>query len=147
MMGPLALLTAIAVFMLCVQWRTDHPSPGEGLPLGPWLKSLVSRDTDTDPDPDPDTDTWGLVDDGEDLDDGCECPRCARRRGDLPPPAEPTVKAPSQLDVWIGRSLDTGAAYKDIVREGVALFGAGEATVKRAIARVRAARAQTEDAA
>lgn len=132
-MRLLALIAALVVFAFWVQWRTDHPSPGEGPPLGEWLKSLVRRDTDPDPDTDPDTD------DDEDLDDDdCDCVRCVRRRK---PPAEPVDKGPSQLDIWVGRSLDTGAAYTDIVREGVEMFGVGEATVKRAIRRVRDARA------
>lgn len=143
-MRLLALFAALVVFALYAQWRHDHPSPGEGPPLGEWLKGLARRDPDTDPDPDPDPDC-AAGDDPAGI-EGCDCPRCAAWRGWAagPPPAEPTTKPPSQLDVWIGRSLDNGAKYKDMVREGQALFGAGEATVKRAIRRVREAREAAE---
>lgn len=145
-MRLLALLAALVAFALYVQWRTDHPSPGEGPPLGEWLKGLARRDPDTDPDPDPDTDCAAL-DDPAGIDD-CDCVRCTTWRSwaTLPPPAEPAVKAPSQLEIWVGRSLDTGATYMDIVREGMDQFSTGEATVKRAIKRVREARAAQADA-
>lgn len=143
MAGPLALLLAVTVFAVFAEtWQRrtgGDSSPVDPPPLLDWMFRLVRGDTD----PDPDTDPEPICDAGDDpigIDD-CDCPRCTAWRDgptvDGLPLAQPAKPHPTQLDVWIARSLDTGASYTDVVRQGVSMFGVGEATVKRAIRRVR----------
>jgi hypothetical protein len=148
-MRLLALIAALIVFALYAQWRHDHPSPGEGPPIGEWLKSLARRDPDTDTDPDPDTEC-AAGDDPRGI-EGCDCARCVTWRGwttgDGLPPAVAITKAPNELDAWINQALDDEVPYGDIVKQGVRVSGLGEATIKRAIRRVRDARVDDEAAA
>lgn len=139
----IALVAALVVFVVLAElWHRrigDEDSPTEAPALLDWMYRLVKGDTDPDPDTDPEP-ACEAGDDPAGIDD-CDCPRCSAWRAgptvDGLPLAQPAKPHPSQLDVWIARSLQAGAAYGDIVREGVTLFRVGEATVKRRIRRVR----------
>lgn len=120
------------------QYRKDDPSPVDATVIWNWIKLLVRPDPDPDPATEPDTarargyrlrqisETTTVVD--------------RIKPGDDLPLAEPTNgNTPNQLHVWIRRSFEEGARYRDVVRDGQTLFRVSAPTVKRAIARVRRA--------
>jgi len=137
-MRLLALIAALAVFALYAQWRHDHPSPGEGPPLGEWLKSLVSRDTDTDVDTDLDPDIvvpagYRLVPVDEHRTEVEWYPTL----DDLPPAVPTDEPEQSRLQAWVADAVDRGVRTKDIVKQGTRLFRVSTRTITRAISAVR----------
>jgi hypothetical protein len=131
--GPVAILTAVIVFVIFAQawhrWRRDHPSPTGGVTLWEWVKQQVIGDPDRDPDPDPDPGGGGgryprYIDVDENY------TRIVRDSKPAPihPPDNP---GRSEISRWVADSISNGARYTDIVNTGCRLFGVSEATMKR----------------
>jgi len=118
-----------------VRKREPH-SPVDARFVWSWIKLLVRGD----PEPDPDTGPEPAAKRGYRLrpvDENTTAVDWVKHDDGLPL-AEPTAeKGASQLHVWVRRSFEEGARYRDVVRDGQRLFGVSPATVKRAIARVR----------
>ena len=138
----IAAWVAFMVFARAVhRWlqlrKRDPHSPIDARFVWNWIKVLVKGDPDPETATEPDTARrrgYRLrpIDENKTAVDRIE------PGGDLPL-AEPTGggNAPNQLHVWIRRSFEEGARYRDVVRDGQTLFRVSAPTVKRAIARVR----------
>lgn len=123
----IALALAVVVFIVGTQTYHRYHRPHSPVD-GPGPASGANPQVDGDPDPDPDTepDPW----DGPTADDL--------------PPAVSTTKAPNRVHRWIGRALDDGVPYTEIVRQGMRLTGLSEPSMKRAIRQVRTTRANAK---
>jgi hypothetical protein len=166
----IALLLFFAVRSLMryrQQLISDGYSPALGELVQEWSHLLLRGDTDTDTDTGSDTysdgggegdgppdheveeyeeDRRGVTHAGERCIDGC--PRCEWdleqrqvARVGRRPLAGTEQTPPRALDQWVSASLSRGARYKSVVAAGAQQFSVSEITVKRAISRVRNARA------
>ncbi|GIJ42631.1 hypothetical protein Vwe01_59560 [Micromonospora andamanensis] len=140
--GPVALLVAVGAFVLFIGlhwlWMQHRgiPSPSGRGDTGSGVKPQVSSVSDTD-DTDRDTGWWGRI-----------VERDGRRvRATAPPPnrddevdLDLVDEEPESIEDAVGRMLDQGHPYMEIVRQVMDEFDVSEATAKRAIRDVRAER-------
>ncbi len=146
--GLVALLLAWIVFATFARgrwrWRQlrkiDNHSPVNGQLVWRWIKLLVKGDPDPGPDTEPDTEPrrgFRL----REIDESNTVVEWVKPAADSLPLADPAPnKGPTELDTWIRRSFEEGASYGNVVRQGKQMFRISDASMKRAIKRVRGPR-------
>ncbi|MCX4470433.1 PqqD family protein [Micromonospora sp. NBC_01655] len=145
--GPIALAIVAAVYIAGatihhhVRSRQDPSPTGEG-DTGVSVKPQVSTVSDTD-DTDRDTDWWGGIAEvgGRRIRVYGPAPTAGREADvDLDQDDEEEEDEPETIEAVIGKMLDRGHQYAEIVRHVMEEFEVSEATAKRRIREVRAER-------
>ncbi|WP_431892634.1 hypothetical protein [Micromonospora haikouensis] len=146
--GPIALAIVAAVYIAGatihhhLRSREDPSPTGEG-DTGSGVKPQVTQVSDTS-DTDRDTGWWGrIVEVGGRRVRATDAPRPARDADvdlDLEDDEEGEDEEPESIEDVIGKMLDRGHQYAEIVRHVMEEFEVSEATAKRRIRDVRAER-------